>query len=49
MAKKKLMVFKLDTCILCTLLAPLNNVGKEGDEYWQILNVAGFDMRRAKS
>jgi len=37
MTKKKLIVFKLDTCILCTLLAPLNYIARDDDDSRQIL------------
>ena len=37
MTNKKLIVFKLDTCILCTLLAPLNYIDGEDDGDQQIL------------
>ena len=37
MTNKKLIVFKLDTCILCTLLAPLNYIARDDDDSRQIL------------
>ena len=37
MTKKKLKVFKLDTFILCTLLAPLNYIADDDDDSRQIL------------
>jgi len=38
MTNKKLIVFKLDTCILCTLLAPLNYIDKcRGDVFQAVL------------